>query len=178
MAHMGGQQGFQRAHVRQPLPGGLPREAAFLPPHVRRAAQAAPGLLHRLFGLCRRVHPRGLRRVGGLRRLAQHVRHGLHVLRREARVQLRKPHLQIAAAFRRPLGLLHGNAQRRQDVPPLPAHVQRGLCRNVGRLRQRARGFLQRSGQRVRRGLPREGAAQRRRKRPVAGREVLRLPRL
>lgn len=25
MAHMGGQQGFQRAHVRQPLPGGLPR---------------------------------------------------------------------------------------------------------------------------------------------------------
>ena len=76
------------------------------------------------------------------------------------------------------LGLFHGNAQRRQDVPPLPAHVQRGLCRNVGRLRQRARGFLQRSGQRVRRGLPREGAAQRRRKRPVAGREVLRLPRL
>ena len=44
MAHMGGQQGFQRAHVRQPLPGGLPR-----PGHggVGFGLRLGPGLCRR-----------------------------------------------------------------------------------------------------------------------------------
>ena len=60
MAHMGGQQGFQRAHVRQPLPGGLPR-----PGHGGFCLGLRPGHGGVGSGLCRRFRLFPLVRAGG-----------------------------------------------------------------------------------------------------------------
>ena len=145
MAHMGGQQGFQRAHVRQPLPGDLPR-----PGHggVGFGLRLGPGL-------CRRFRLFPPARAGGgaqggqavlmqcpfLPRLPQQGARGLHRGRlRAAGIQQGRKALPVR---RVKAGVLHVRGQPLAGQRTVALrHAQqvfqkdmRRLMRNAGQIR-------------------------------------------